>query len=196
MHGLVKWNPLCPHTSWMETLPDLLCDPMSVLSVGLNPSIPSVKAGFYFANPRNRFWKALNQCGFFKKNLTPSLDSCQYLLEQYQIGFTDLVKRPTPGCKELRADDYRTGSNRLQILVNDIRPQAVWFHGKLTCQKYLQYGSENKHSVNWGLQSWAINNQPVYVTPNPSPANAAFSLTTISDSYADLLNRLCISSKC
>jgi len=174
----------------METLPDLLSDQLAILSVGLNPSIPSVKAGFYFANPRNRFWKAVNNCGFFDDDYKPSLESCKRLHTQYRIGFTDLVKRPTAGCKDLNAADYRDGSARLRNLIDDRQPQMIWFHGKLTCQKYLQYSKDKDCSVNWGLQHWTINTKPVYVTPNPSPANAAFSLSVISESYADLFKHL------
>ena len=174
----------------METLPDILSERLDFLSIGLNPSLPSVDAGFYFANPRNRFWTALNGCGFFDSELKPSLDSCHRLHEQYRIGFSDLVKRPTAGCKDLKAADYRAGSARLQNLIDSIRPRMVWFHGKLTCQKYLQYSADKSRTCQWGLQSWSINNCPVYVTPNPSPANAAFSLAVITDSYEDLFQQL------
>ncbi|MBL4783664.1 MAG: mismatch-specific DNA-glycosylase [Porticoccaceae bacterium] len=174
----------------MKTLPDLLATHLSVLSIGLNPSLLSVEAGFYFANPRNRFWKALNNCGYIPKPLEPSLDSCYQLLNQYNIGFTDLVKRPTAGCKDLNATDYREGSSRLDNLLNQLSPRIIWFHGKLTCKKYIQYSPDNKRIVNWGRQPWALNNAAVYVTPNPSPANAAYSLNVISDSYHQLFQSL------
>lgn len=170
----------------METLPDLFNQHLQILSVGLNPSLPSVKAGFYFANPRNRFWKALNNCGYVHKELTPCLSSCHLLQKEYGIGFTDLVKRPTAGCKDLNAADYRVGSGRLQTLVNSLKPQLIWFHGKLTAQKYIQYSADKTRSVSWGLQSWKINNHPVYITPNPSPANAVFALQDITASYKKL----------
>ncbi|MBT8121332.1 MAG: mismatch-specific DNA-glycosylase, partial [Gammaproteobacteria bacterium] len=43
----------------METLPDYLRAGLEIVSIGLNPSLPSVRDGFYFANPRNRFWRAV-----------------------------------------------------------------------------------------------------------------------------------------
>lgn len=190
MLGPLRSIILCQLIKLMETLPDLLSAPLAALSVGLNPSIPSVKAGFYFANPRNRFWKALNQCGFFDEHIEASFNGCQYLHTKYRIGFTDLVKRPTAGCGDLKALDYRNGSSRLQQLIDDTQPDIVWFHGKLTCQKYLQYSEVKPSATSWGLQSWTINAKPVYVSPNPSPANAAFSLAVISDSYADFFKHL------
>jgi len=180
----------------VDTLPDLISPPVKVLSIGLNPSLPSVKAGFYFANPRNRFWKALNQCGYFNEELTPSMASCQQLHQQYGIGLTDLVKRPTVGCKDLAADDYRAGSKRLQTLIDSLQPQLIWFHGKLTCQKYVQYSEDKTRPISWGLQTWVINNHPVFITPNPSPANAVYSLQDISNSYSDLFKHIPRANQC
>jgi len=169
---------------------------MRLLSVGLNPSIPSVKAGFYFANPRNRFWKALNACSFFSEPLEPSLASCQYLHQHYYIGQTDLVKRPTVGCKDLTAADYRAGSARLHTLITQLQPHTIWFHGKLTCQKYIQYSENKNRETLWGLQIWKINACPVFVSPNPSPANAAYSLEDIRDSYQTILQSIKEPSAC
>jgi len=180
----------------MNTLPDLLNDNMRVLSVGLNPSLPSVKAGFYFANPRNRFWAALNACGYFSKPLSPNLNSCQQLLTKHRIGMTDLVKRPTAGCKDLNAADYRTGSERLNGLVERLNPCIIWFHEKLTCQKYVQYSADKNHPITWGRQSWLFNKALVFVSPNPSLANAAFSLKNIGDSYIELYQQLNEPSTC
>ncbi|HIL92193.1 MAG TPA: mismatch-specific DNA-glycosylase [Cycloclasticus sp.] len=180
----------------MKTLPDLLDKNLAVLSVGLNPSLPSVDAGFYFANPRNRFWKALNACNAFDEQLEASLESCHRLHQQYRIGFTDLVKRPTAGCKDLNANDYRAGSQRLQDLINKLNPRVIWFHGKLTCQKYVQYSDDKSRAIDWGLQHWEINKHSVFVTPNPSPANAVFSLSDISESYQQLFQHASQLSTC
>lgn len=196
MLGQLMLMGLCQRISKVDTLPDILSDHLAILSIGLNPSIPSVKAGFYFANPRNRFWKALNACGFFDEEFKPSLQSCHRLHTKYRIGLTDLVKRPTAGCKDLTATDYRDASSRLYQLISELQPRIIWFHGKLTCQKYLQYSLDKKHIVEWGLQTWTINNKPVYVTPNPSPANAAFSLSVISESYLALFQHVSDTSAC
>ena len=47
----------------MKTLPDYLRPGLDIVSIGINPSLPSVREGYYFANPRNRFWRALNASG-------------------------------------------------------------------------------------------------------------------------------------
>ncbi|MGH6908499.1 MAG: uracil-DNA glycosylase family protein [Nitrospiraceae bacterium] len=47
----------------MKTLSDYLRPGLAIVSIGLNPSVLSAKKGFYFAHPRNRFWRALNASG-------------------------------------------------------------------------------------------------------------------------------------
>ncbi|WJW76121.1 mismatch-specific DNA-glycosylase [Thiohalobacter sp. IOR34] len=169
-----------------ETLPDLLADGLDIVSVGLNPSPPSVRAGTYFANPRNRFWPALNGSGLIDEALQPGPEAMRRLLERHRIGFTDLVKRPTPGAAGLRAADYRTGAPLLQTKLLSHRPRLIWFHGKVAWANFLKYGPGGVARIDWGLQPMAIGASPVFVTPNPSPANAAFSLELLIEHYRAL----------
>jgi TDG/mug DNA glycosylase family protein len=174
-----------------ETLPDILQTGLSVLSVGLNPSLPSVASGFYFANPRNRFWTALNASSLLSEPVSPGPDSMQQLLEREGLGFTDLVKRPTRGAGELRVRDYRQGAPRLRALIERYQPQYAWFHGKLAYKNFIRYGGMDTED-DWGLQRQRVGETRLFVTPNPSPANAAFSLTDLVAWY----NRLacCLAS--
>ena len=91
----------------MRTLPDLLEPGLRLVFVGLNPSEYSAREGYYFANPRNRFWPAFNRSsllpGALGRECTPA-DAA--LLLEYGIGFTDVVKRPTPQGSGLKAADY------------------------------------------------------------------------------------------
>ena len=59
----------------MDTLADYIGHNLVILSIGLNPSTISVEKGYYFANPRNRFWKALNASELIPEQLIPSVDS-------------------------------------------------------------------------------------------------------------------------
>jgi TDG/mug DNA glycosylase family protein len=162
-----------------ETLPDILQSDLRLLSIGLNPSLPSVVAGFYFANPRNRFWKALNASALLSEAVSPGPNSMQQLLERERFGFTDLVKRPTRGAREIRVQDYRQGAPSLRALIERYQPQYAWFHGKLAYKNFIRYGAMNAAGDDWGLQQQRIGDTRLFVTPNPSPANAAFSLSDL-----------------
>ena len=170
----------------METLPDYLRDDLVILSIGLNPSLPSVALGFYFANPRNRFWKALNRSALVAVDLTPGEAAQESLFHEHGIGFTDVVKRPSAGMSALRAADYREGAPALREKLLRYQPLIAWFHGKEAYRNYLKHTGLSVKSLVWGEQSQLIGCSHVFVTPNPSPANAAFSLPMLVAWYEKL----------
>lgn len=177
-----------------ETLPDYLRPGLTIVSIGLNPSLPSVRAGFYFANPRNRFWRALDGSGLVPEPLVPGVAATAWLFEKCAIGFTDVVKRPTAGGRDLRAADFREGAPLLRAKLEDSGPLIAWFHGKQAYGNYLRYaGIGTRGRVEWGTQDIRIGASQVFVTPNPSPANAVFSLQDLIGHYRrlkDLRDRL------
>ena len=175
----------------MNTLPDAVREGLRALAVGINPSLPSVRAGFCFANPRNRFWPALNASRLVDAPLEPGPDAIAALVDRYGIGFTDIVKRPTAGSGELRPHEYREGAARLEALVRRLAPGVVWFQGALAWRAFARYARwPVSGEVIWGAQEPTIGNARIFVTPNPSPANAAHSLPVLVewfDALADFL---------
>jgi len=175
-----------------RTLQDYLGEELDVLSIGLNPSPASVRDGFYFANPRNRFWRALNRSRLLREPLAPGQVAMQYLLAEYRIGFTDVVKRPTAGGSELRASDFSAWAPVLLERIERLRPRIAWFHGKVAYQNFRRYTDGLCQRVEWGRQPGRLAGSVVFVTPNTSPANAAYSLDDIVDWFdrlADLRDR-------
>jgi TDG/mug DNA glycosylase family protein len=169
----------------METLADYLRHDLDILVVGLNPSLNSVKAGFYFATKQNRFWPALNGSRLFVEPLEPGIEATQWLLEQ-GIGFTDVVKRPSRGVAQLRADDYRRWSPVLREKLETFCPRIAWFHGKIAYEKFLKFGYGRSGHTSWGAQPEKLGDIFCFVSPNPSPANASYSLQDIISSYDTL----------
>lgn len=172
----------------METLPDYLRNDLAIISIGLNPSPVSVEAGYYFANPRNRFWKALNGSRLVNDALEPGEQAMQKLFNQYNIGFTDLVKRPTRMGNELRVADYRESAGVLKEKLMHYQPRVAWFHGLGTYKHFLKYADGIDRKITEGVQKQTIGNTRVFVSPNPSPANARFSLDDLINSYNELVS--------
>ncbi|MGB5260858.1 MAG: mismatch-specific DNA-glycosylase [Gammaproteobacteria bacterium] len=170
----------------MKTLPDYLRPGLDIISIGLNPSLPSVREGYYFANPRNRFWRALNASGLVPETLVPGVAAMAVLQQKYKLGFTDVVKRPTAGGGELRAADYRKWAPLLRDRLLQHGPRIAWFHGKLAYSNYLKYAMEITPAIDWGDQPLLIGASRVFLTPNPSPANAVFSLDDLVGWYRRL----------
>lgn len=171
----------------METLPDYIASDLRLLSIGLNPSPPSVAAGYYFAGKQNRFWKALNASGLIQSPVTPSLAGMQVLFERDRIGFTDTVKRPTPGVSGLRKADFRRDLPQLRELILQYQPKVAWFHGKVAWRHYREIiDGVRDETMPWGLQADTIGATRVFVSPNPSPANAVYSLDDLIGWYRTL----------
>jgi len=167
----------------LSTLPDYLQKGLDIVFVGLNPSLYSVKVGHYFANPRNRFWPALNRSGLVPREVGPEDD--QKLL-QYGIGFTDIVKRPTAQGSGLNAADYRHWAPVLKSKLLDNQPLIACFHGVTVYKPYLNYCERVKENPELGLQPRTIGESQVFVVPNPSPANAVYSLDDLARWYQNL----------
>lgn len=174
----------------MPTLPDWIGPNLRILSVGLNPSPLSLREGFPFANPQNRFWRALNASNLVDEVLMPSPAAMERLFKRYRIGFTDIVKRSTPGAAQLRAADFRLGAPQLTDKILRCAPRLVWIHGKLAYRAWLAHGGLDIDATmtepDWGLQALRVGTSRLFVTPNPSPANASYSLDDLIDWYRRL----------
>lgn len=157
------------------TLPDWLAPGLRIVSVGINPSLPSARAGFPFANPRNRFWPALNASRLVAAPLQPGVAAMEVLLERDGIGFTDVVKRPTPMEKDVSRKEFLAGAEVLLGKLRAYQPALLWLHGK-TPLNSLCKAAGVVPDKEWGLQPATLEGVALFVTPNPSPANAAFSL--------------------
>ena len=168
-----------------KTLPDYLRPGLRLLSIGLNPSLGSVKAGFYFANPRNRFWPAMLASGLAPAGMTPGEEAVARLFAERGIGFTDVVKRASAGGAALRAADFKRFAPQLRAKLENLHPAVAWFHGKQAYNGYLRYGEGRAPHGGFGEQA-DIAGCRVFVTPNPSPANAAYSLADLCEWYRRL----------
>ena len=175
-------NASCPA---MKTLPDYLRPGLDIVLIGLNPSTRSVAAGHYFANPRNRFWKAVSAANLVGRPVGRGDDAA---LLADGIGFTDVVKRPTGQASGLTAADYRRDAPSLREKLLRHAPRIACFHGLTAYRAYLRHGEGIKSAGNLelGRQDLVIGASRVFVLPNPSPANARYSQDDLAGWYREL----------
>ena len=162
------------------TLPDLLRRDLDVVFVGINPSVYSAERGHYFARGSNRFWPCISRsaltqrarAGLGVEVLGPQNDRA---LLGYGIGFTDLVKRPTPKASDLARAELAAGVGALLKKIGRYRPRIACFHGVTGYRFVHALLTAANGPVELGLQDVRVGATRLYLVPNPSGANAHFS---------------------
>ena len=177
-------------TSDGPTLPDYLRPGLDVVFVGINPGAYSASVGRYYATPQNRFWRALTASGLADvgRDLAPGDEAL--LFAEHRIGFTDVVKRASSSASVLRAADFRRWAPQTRDKLLAASPLIVCFGG-LTAYKWFRQYADPGDGEEWkraqlGEQTRLLGASRVFVAPNPSPANASYSL----DDIAGWLRRL------
>jgi double-stranded uracil-DNA glycosylase len=144
-----------------RTLPDTVGAGLRVLVCGLNPSVVAADAGYGFAGPTNRFWKAAVGAGLVSRPRDPL--GC---LLHDRVGMTDLVKRATPNAGVLSPEEYLAGAHRVRRLVGWLKPGLVLFVGLAGWRAAVD------RAAGAGLQPEPFAGVPAYVMPSTSGLNA------------------------
>ncbi len=155
-----------------RTLPDFVGRGLRLLTCGLNPSLHAADAGYGYAGPSNRFWKALDAAGLVSTPRQP-----RRMVTVDRVGMTCLVKRATPRADELAVAEYRAGAARVERLVRWLEPGAVAFVG------LAGYRAAIDRTAKAGLQPEPFGGRPAYVLPSTSGLNAATSLAALAEHF-------------
>jgi TDG/mug DNA glycosylase family protein len=143
-------------------VPDILAPNLRCVFCGINPGRVSAAAGAHFANPRNDFWRLLNDAGFTPRQLAPA-EAADLL--PLGLGITNAAFRTTPGSGDLRRGDFDRA--RLERVSLELCPRAIAFVGK---EAYRGLFNER---ADLGPQTRSVGDTALYVLPSTSPANAA-----------------------
>lgn len=160
------------------TLPDILDTGLSVIFCGINPGLRSATCGHHFSSGGNRFWRAVHLARFTPDLIAPNNDRT---ILQYGCGLTTAVARPTARASELSKHEFLAASFGLEKKIQHFAPEYVAFLGKVA---YSSMSGLRK--VEWGLQSFTFGGSKVWVLPNPSGLNRAFSLDDLVRHYGEL----------
>ena len=147
-----------------SAVPDVLAPGLRVIFCGINPGRWSAAAGAHFANPRNDFWRLLQDAGFTPRLLAPDE---QFDLPEYGYGLTNAASRTTSASGDLRRGDFAGAAERLAALSEELRPGWIAFVGK---EAYRGVFNERPEL---GAQERRLGHSGLFVLPSPSPANAA-----------------------
>jgi TDG/mug DNA glycosylase family protein len=180
-----------------RTLPDYLAPGLDLVLVGINPGLYSVERGHYFARVTSRFWPAFSASklsepvrrGLSMDVLRPEHDA---ELTRFGIGLTDLVKRPSANAAGLTPRDFQEWAPRLIKKLEAYAPRVACFHGLTAYRPFLRSALKCERQPVLGPQPEVIGGTRLFAVPNPSPANAHFTLRDQTDWYdrvADFLRR-------
>jgi TDG/mug DNA glycosylase family protein len=197
------------------SLPDYLRLGLDLVFIGINPGLYSAQRGHYFARSTSRFWPAFSASrlseavrrGLGVDRLRPEHDA---ELPRFGIGLSDVVKHASANAAELSPSDFEEGVPLLLEKLKRSEPRVACFHGLTAYRPFLALalgGSEPKPSAEsqlsaesrpsagsppqLGPQPHRIGATRLYVVPNPSPANAHFTVkdqTAWYDRLADALH--------
>ncbi|WDD95335.1 G/U mismatch-specific DNA glycosylase [Burkholderia sp. FERM BP-3421] len=159
-------------------LPDLIDARLKVLFCGINPGMTAAATGHHFAGRSNRFWRVLHLAGFTPREIQPEHD--RTILE-YGYGLTTVVSRPTASADQLAREEFVAAAAEFERKIARHAPCRVAFLGKAAYA-----GLSGRRDIAWGRQNADIAGAAVWVLPNPSGRNLAFSLDDLIEAYRRL----------
>ncbi|KAI9018872.1 uracil-DNA glycosylase-like protein [Hyaloraphidium curvatum] len=161
-----------------KTLEDVIAPGLSILFVGINPSLYSAAIGHHFGRPGNRFWRALHLGGLTPGVLSP-FDERELL--SHGIGITDVVDRATKCEDNLSPAEKREGAKKLAEKIRTYRPKVVAFVGMTV---YRDAFGRKDAAV--GLQKESLGGRPVWILPSTSGLNANYQLPELAKLFGEV----------
>jgi len=158
-------------------LPDYLRPNLKLVFIGINPGFYSAQVGHYFARPGNLFWWALSNSGLIPHALGPEQDRDLLL---YDIGLTDVVKRPTHSSGELRQNEFDAGAKMLSQTLELYKPRVACFVGLLGATAFV-----GRH-IKPGPLTEQVGGTKLFAVPSPSRRNAHYGKEGILNCFKQL----------
>ncbi|EJC80217.1 G:T/U mismatch-specific DNA glycosylase [Rhizobium leguminosarum bv. trifolii WSM2297] len=165
-------------TARVNGFSDILAPGLSVIFCGLNPALSAVRDGHNFSNRSNRFWRVLHLAGFTPDLLRPEQER---EILSYGFGLTTAVPRATKSASELTSQDYLSAASALERKIRELAPDNFAFLGKAG---YAAIAA--RATVEWGRQPDKFAGASVWVLPNTSGLNRAFTLERLAEHFREL----------
>jgi TDG/mug DNA glycosylase family protein len=157
---------------------DILEKKLVVVFCGLNPSTQAATTGENFGSASNRFWRTLHLAGFTPHRIAAK--DGRTLLD-FGCGITAAVGRGSRSASEVRPAEFRQAADAFERKIAHYRPHAIAFLGKAAYA-----GMIGRRQLDWGLQAEPFSRACVWLLPNPSGLNRAFSLDELVAHYGRL----------
>ena len=145
-----------------------------LLILGSFPSVKSREMRYFYGHPQNRFWRVL--AALFDEPFPETVEQRRDLLLRHHIAVWDVIA----SCSIVGSSD----SSIRDVRVNDLRPildgapiRRIYTNGGKAGELYRRF-------------SQPLTGRPAIVLPSTSPANAAWSLDRLVETWgAQLLEK-------
>lgn len=139
----------------------------TILILGSFPSVKSREEGFFYGHKQNRFWKVVSRV--FEEEEPKTIEEKKALLLRNHIAVWDVIA----GCDIEGLSDSTIKNvrpNDLSTILDNAQIKAIYVNGK-TAEKYYKKYIEKSM------------NRKAVCLPSTSPANAAWSIEKLLDTW-------------
>lgn len=141
-----------------------------ILILGSFPSVKSREACFFYAHPQNRFWKVI--AAVFDAPLPETIEEKRAFLLQNHIALWDVIAS-CEICGSADSTIRNVTANDLSVIVHNAPIRQIYVNGKTALTYYRRYIAHH------------ISREAVCL-PSTSPANAAWSLERLIDTWKSI----------
>ena len=145
-----------------------------ILILGSFPSVKSREAAFFYGHPQNRFWKVVS--GVLGCDCPQTIEEKRTMLLAHHIALWDVIA----SCRIEGSSDSSIRDavpTDLSVLLARAPIRAVFCNGQTAFRLYARYQEQET-----GL--------PAMLLPSTSPANAAYSIPRLLESWSVILPAL------
>ena len=147
--------------------PPVVDENCRILILGSFPSVKSREQSFFYGHPQNRFWKLISM--LFDEEIPQSIDEKKQLILKHNLALWDVIHSCTiTGSSDSSIKDVVP--NDLSVILQNSRVDRIFANGALSHKMYMKYIFPQT-----GIEAVKL--------PSTSPANAAFSLERLAESW-------------
>lgn len=145
-----------------------------ILILGTFPSVKSREQQFYYGHPQNRFWKII--AWITEEEVPKTVEEKRKLLIKNHIAVWDVIK----SCDIKGSSDSSIRNvvpADLKIILDNCRIEAIYANGGTARKLYEKYQKK-------------VCQREIIGLPSTSPANAAYSLERLKESWGQIKKHL------
>ena len=144
-----------------------------VLILGSFPSVKSREQRFFYAHPRNRFWKVI--AGLCQAEVPESIGEKKRLLLDNRIALWDVIAScQIAGSSDVSISDVRV--NDLSVILTHSRVSRIFCNGRKAGELYDKF-------------LYPLTGIKAIILPSTSPANAAWSLERLTEAWKTAIRK-------